>query len=976
MKRLAVVAALAAAFAATGACTQLDPYPAGQCGNSVVDRELLEQCDSHVLGSGQSCGAPGSAGACRYVCSAIDAEDEASGRYTCPPGFACGLDDICHRASGTFERASTDANLALGSRLGDFDGDGALDVLTSGLSRLDLSFYDADGSIASQQVIGGSLLVPPEVVELETDVAATETRHDDAVFASGGDVVVALGGDTGLTPKSYAGIRLGLEAPTFFFLVPGGYGSLVGFDRAFVLTKQDGGDGLRLLTLDDQTVVEAVAEWGIPGTPNAAVTADFDPGSPGCDEVVLAYDDHLASFRPCNANGFIPNGQLPPPVRLELEDVPGIGKRRIVSPPAIVPMAGSFYGDEVVVEVNECADTQPDACNPLEQEPSDCCHLYIGWAVPDAYPDPRDVDPEVPGFTGVFSSSPLEGGAVNTLQRQPDVLTTPATDEDGKPIQVALHPLAWGDFNGDQFGDFLDPVAVFLGAYSRGADGDDPDEDPDLYFNPQIAVLNQGFPWIGGAIADFDADGSPDVVAVPLLTPALTYLRGSTAGTMSYATVQVERPYSEIAAGDLDGDGRVDIVGRTRTSDGAREELGVLYFSDGGFAPARTIGSFPVETGGTPEISDDRSSILQLVVGTIRSSIDSIDDVAAITAYPDEELGEDRIGIALFQGRADRQLVAPITVIEASDDGGVSSVCVGRFVDGLPTIIAESSQIDLDANLEIRGSSRPIAPLQEDVVETYFPADTTPDTDTLFDAASFDGADDDDELLVAIPGCEEGKGCPQTRKCCVSGTETSRVVLLDRAGDDFSLSPRATTPLELPGLSGRIYAESFGLVNGRLRTTDLDGDGASEALIMLGSRDDDVLSTRAYLVRLGASGLEATPLPTEVPLADGTMQPTNVFGFSVTQDGQGAPLVLIATKHGLFASKVVITGEGPSATFTFEPPVPVLGATGEPLAPQQVSGVEAGDVNGDGIDDLVLTRPFATEVYLGTESFDPPPGTP
>jgi len=222
--------------------------------------------------------------------------------------------------------------------------------------------------------------------------------------------------------------------------------------------------------------------------------------------------------------------------------------------------------------------------------------------------------------------------------------------------------------------------------------------------------------------------------------------------------------------------------------------------------------------------------------------------------------------------------------------------------------------------------------------------------------------------------CPEGQGSAESelRSCCVEGSETTRVFLFDEVGGEFRPAAAAATPLSITGLATRGFLEEGGFRLGRLEVVDLDGDGISEALALVGARRGGILDTRAVLLRMGAGGMEAIEVPRQATV-DGVSKDTQVYGFAVTRDGLGHPLLAIAAREGLYGVPVLI---GEAGTITLGETVAITDATGEELAETEVNGVEAGDVNGDGIDDLVLTRPFATEVYLGGESLEPPAGTP
>lgn len=855
----------------------------------------------------------------------------------CPTGSACGLDGLCRRGTGTFVLGSVETNFSYGSRLGDFDGSGTDDVLTAGLSRIDISYLDGAGAVASRQAFGRSgFFLLPEVGHLDGPSADGIDRAD-AVFTTDGDVVVALGTENGLVPSSYAGVRLGIEPPVQFFAVPGA--AEPGVDVAAAMAVV--GDGpVAIVELDGQSIRAVREDWPVDAQPYHVLAANFDHASETCHELVFSYGLLFLQWRVCGAGDARVAAE---PTVLTLGD-PDDGVLRAHVPPTVAPPAAvDLDADgalDLVVEVNECAEAEPEACDGLlaTDETRDCCVLYVGWGQVGVTGRPN----------GRFASSRDEDARPDALGPWRPVAVGQGADA------VFLHPLAWGDFDADPWPDVVTSLGVVRGG--------PPDVGP-------IALLaqNPGLPWSSAAVADVDRDGLDDVVAAPDASPSLDYLRGDPSGTMARAGIQTERPSSQVLLGDFDGDGRSDIVSRTFSSDLAAEELAVLFFDDGTFSPPQSIGRFPIRQNDPSTTEDDESPILQIAAAPLITNRDPLHDLAAITTYVED--GVEKVAIALYEGRSNRQLVAPIVIAQGGEVRDVSVVTFGHFDDGGPTIVADRFAVRLDpTSLDLAGGATEIEPLGPGLAAAF--GDLTPRPDLMVVTTGNLDGDDHDELVAAVPGCAPETPCAEaSRVCCQDGTETTRLFLLERVGEGFAPIAAAPSPVTIPAAVSRAFLEEDVARVGRLDVVDLNGDGVGEILAIGGARVDRRLETRGSIVALVDGAFRAMPLPTEVVL-DGATVPVNVHGFAAFLGPSGAPMLMIGTSAGLFRSSV------DRRTLALGPPELVLDGNGLPLALGEVSNVETGDVTGDGLADLVLTRPFATEVFVGLESLAAPGESP
>ena len=95
--------------------------------------------------------------------------------------------------------------------------------------------------------------------------------------------------------------------------------------------------------------------------------------------------------------------------------------------------------------------------------------------------------------------------------------------------------------------------------------------------------------------------------------------------------------------------------------------------------------------------------------------------------------------------------------------------------------------------------------------------DLTPRPDLMVVAAGNLDGDAHDELVAAVPGCAPATPCEEaSRVCCQDGTETTRLFLLDRAGEGFAPIASAPAPITMPAAVSRAFLEENVARVGRL----------------------------------------------------------------------------------------------------------------------------------------------------------------
>ncbi|WP_146158259.1 hypothetical protein [Enhygromyxa salina] len=151
------------------ACAELGTVDFGVCGNRILEPELGEDCDGSAsnFGENATCGAPGSAVACRLTC------DSSSTKTQCPPGWGCGTDGVCRRPNAEFELVTL-PGLARG--VGDLDGDGRDDVVLRGFQgEASIAFFTEGRVLAdlfvdpARRPISDSPAVQPIVTRMTKD---------------------------------------------------------------------------------------------------------------------------------------------------------------------------------------------------------------------------------------------------------------------------------------------------------------------------------------------------------------------------------------------------------------------------------------------------------------------------------------------------------------------------------------------------------------------------------------------------------------------------------------------------------------------------------------------------------------------------------------------------------------------------------------------------------------------------------------
>ncbi|HEU4409400.1 MAG TPA: VCBS repeat-containing protein [Polyangiaceae bacterium] len=611
---------------ALGACAGLEPIERDVCGNGVVERG--EDCDRFAGAEGASCRPP-SAGeaACRYECAPAGAEGP-----PCPEGYGCGVDRTCRRPSGSFapgvERASEAASAL---RVADFDGDGRGDVLALGAAN-DRGERSARVLFRDAQGFGATEPVPN-------------------VFRS-----VALG-------------PLGQGAAQGLAIVSG-QGSLVGVDLLV-------GDRDRRFAPVVSPVIGGAAVAGTARLLGVdALPRRFEPGETGA-MVEFNHGDEVVLLLPAlGASGATLFGLVASP------------KELLAAPPRPPPPAVALLtlGAEAGEQAGGLASGRfrgPAVGPPCED---------VAWAPPGfgeiyLFVPCRDAG----GGRFVWNEDGAEGRVEPARVRLPEgarVVAGPGrwlfvADADGDGVSDLAVMTDRGPFLALGEADGSPPVAASLGLGPekalRGFGDLNGDGVPDWVFADSVVLSEPGVPlgvervrapapWAEAVVADFNADGRLDVMAVGPASRSLDYYLGGGQGLFNRVGAPVAGVASQLTSGDFDGDSVVDVAFALGAEGGAPPDSIFIAFGSGASA-----------TPPPPSRVGELRGVRQIIAGSYAfggADLDGADDLGLMAA---SEGGE---GVAaLLFGNAGRQLRSPL-VVTVDVNLRPWAVAAGRFVAG------------------------------------------------------------------------------------------------------------------------------------------------------------------------------------------------------------------------------------------------------------------------------------------------------
>lgn len=858
--------------AALASCADLPPMTASTCGNAIVESDRGEDCDTYGdPAAGTKCRAPGAVGECRFDCSA-----QAGGRRTpCPAGWACGADALCRQPSGTFTALGAPVPAEVTRlALGDFDGDGRLDVLAAGESQVAVHFHDPNGALAGNDTIPNGLL-SPAIGDLTGDGAADLPFSIGFPFGGGIGVMAGSPSQT-LMPVAFPTIS---PPATWQLLVASVERAASVAPTPIVFTKETTAPGKPhyvVRRVPQPTTTQPIVLAELPMGPEnlaadiVAANLDADP----CKEIAFAFTGASAVYvvHPCKSDG---KGGV---AWNDAGSGDATKMAEVVSLPAGETIAAGLLA------ANLSADDYED--------------LIVGGA----------------------KRTHIAYGTKTHLASSPDAA------------------LPGGPKPDDAFAPYALPFSEFPLAAARLSNADGPlfvtsdglwagsAELPLQQLVKRSTLLGQKL-WTEACIADLNRDGILDVAAGSNEEPGLDFFGGvgkTAAGRWIWNATEIptRSGVEHFAVGDYDGDLVQDL---------ALSEIGThdpkASLLDAGDSPSVLFG----RPAGPPEapVSMGRLPVIQQMLGAEFAFLGpphEISDLSVVSISGTQGSSP----ISVLAGRSDRLLLAPfgLSLLAQQLQGSPFAVAIGRTSNG-KALDAAALAISLeklgDANGPMRlwlapgdGRGGFGTPVASDPIALPVGGKRLV-TDTRLAFGDLDG-DGRDEIALVMP----------SDKNCVL-----RIAHGEQAAGGLGLSVGPATTV-----AGTLHDDS------ELAIADIDDDGHPDLALLV--EDDQQVGTLFVFWNDGHGGFDFA-----APLA---LQPAggeSVRAFAWIQaDTDPEREIVLATTAGVF-----LVDAGPSSTRS--------------LAIRQLAGVPggtaiaAGDLDGDGLDDLAIGTGTSVALYRG-----------
>lgn len=464
------------------------------------------------------------------------------------------------------------------------------------------------------------------------------------------------------------------------------------------------------------------------------------------------------------------------------------------------------------------------------------------------------------------------------------------------PPQPVPRPIGWGDLDGDG----VDELLVADGAWLLSC-------APPSCSGAQVAATT--VPWTEAAVGDVNGDGHADLVGSRVSGSTVDVRLGTRfLGLWNDASFTAPGQVRALRLADFDGNQVSDIAVVSISSDDEAAELAVAFGQLG--APLTD----PVSMG-----TIGQSLAVEPMFFPAPNRFDLADDL--ILAF-------DRNGtrsVSFMFGAVGRRMVAPFLPDDTGvPDSGAATVeaVVPIQLDGdvANEVLAVVAYRDTNGNAEsmrVRGMDADDGgDLSERVVGTL-PL-------TMFADFDFAGT-----RWATVPAVGSGP-------VLVIGAESGgRVVSLSVTGCP------AACAAEAPRL---LQTAMVGRKNTDLAVLDLDGDGALDLVVL--SAADRATSTSEVLIWRGGIG---EPERIAVP---GGARPV---GVTAVRSAVGAPArLVVATVAVPPASGGVLVAE-PDPSGRYPALVPLrIGRSDDVSTEPSAVGVKTGDVDGDGLDDLLI----------------------
>ena len=860
-------------------------------------------CGNGVIEKGEDCdGASVGQNACNALCRLTCTAEGA-----CPSGFGCGNDGLCRQPTGTFEPFGP--ALALSAErltLADFDGDGQNDLLASRGSSLSVAYVGPQGLLPETTTIAHT------PIDVYADVPAVLDIDGDGRA----DLASRLGPNIGVLRGQQDRTLLPLP---FSWQIP----VLAETDELLLAETDPGGAGPELYVVRPDGIFLAYArDPSIGALPkkvfsyshgdqlphvSVASTTVYYGGNFGVrtGALVLAWDDdpEVSVHFPF---AFVLD-QATNVVTLQLNVDEALMAPVVVSLPAGATVDGPVFTGQLGSGNNYGDDLVIGATKDGEDK------LYVS-----------------------FSSSPYSWGSVPPINGQPgDGMAREFIRKvDGKATNVV--PLAVGHLDSDTLLDFVAPDGIQLASClgtqcPLSFDSVNATPDTPVYAAYTTAAKPESATgWTGAVVVptgdllgQFVGAAFGEVVTTSA-DPGFTFFKRAAGNALNPFRVQTQSPVVHPQAGDFNGDGAPDLV--------------FSQISTRATAQAPDLESVHVAFGDPYGIPRQLSDLGD--VGKVQS-IFSARIVDAFTSGSASGLSDALVRTKtakgpeyyLFAGSTDGTLQSALSL---------TSQCSGvpKSPRGIPRFMTLARGA---------GGARVVALYRGESGGTY--------EYKLWSAGLAEGG--------SVDICKTLVG-PATVAAASSVDVAMEAVDLDGDGADETL-------LLPKGGSGKLYLAKEGKVDWKVDELDLGGPASGLALVNLGrtSATGQALIDVAVLTPAGITLLwndgggaldpaKATAIPitgikyeTRKGVERTVTEPLGVTAVLSSANGNRA--LAIVTAEDTFLVEL-----SDAKTHKFADPVrqsPVFGGGGD--------AVTAGDIDGDGVDDLVIARPGGIQIWSG-----------